>query len=741
MNQIPLRGCAPEPLIHYLKALGILRLVAEQLDPQARAAWHGDTFMLETEKTKDELLQFFLDKYEPTPLIAPWNNGSGFHADKDSSGTGKKVVNLRNIKNSTNVRLNLYRETISLAETLLARCMTPKVVALQSDKRSEALKPTLIPLCRNNLDDKVVKWVDAVCFLASDDTLGLPPLLGSAGNDGNQEFSLTFMGALDQIIAIDGIQRTESPSQLRASILGETGVQGVVASPGQFNPSGTGGANATSGEKAHKAENLSNPWDYVLAIEGALLFAGAAVRRLVDGAKANVAYPFFVRSIDIDGSVSPDEEGRGDLFLPIWSRYASLQEIVQLFSEGRVRLGRKQPKDTIEFARAVASLGVDRGITRFHRHSLLTRNGNMQFASSLGSLEVPHRPKSNLLQDFDEWLNQFRRVTREKNSPKVLQSLVRQINEYSYRYCSGDEEQSREYLEELLIALGKAENQISIRAALQKDTKSRKALACIRLTKSWFYEGKKNYSSQNKGVFEYELAAAIASIKGFGSVGSIRENFEPVVVTEKFVVWAAAVKKKEKNTASAVWSLKSLEENLATVLQRRSIDARSQSLSHPPISSSRFASLASVNAFLNRETDDGKLEDLLRGLVLIDWSQDKTPESKTEKRNIPSTLSRAYALLKLLFLPEGKFQPKPDAETIVIKHEPSIVPLLRAGRVSDALETATRRLRASGVMPLTADFYLREEDGARLAAALLIPIDEPSMREIARLVLRDEAED
>lgn len=738
MTQIPLRGCAPEPLIHYLKALGILRLVAEQLDPQARAAWHGDTFMLETEKTKDELLQFFLDEYKPTPLVAPWNNGSGFHADKDSSGTGKKVVNLRNIKNSTNDRLNLYRETISLAEKLLAQCMTPKIIALPSVKRSEALKPTLIPLCRNNLDDRVVKWIDAVCFLASDDTLGLPPLLGSAGNDGNQEFSLTFMGALDQIIATNDIPRPESRAQLRASILGETGAQGVIASPGQFNPSGTGGANATSGANAHKAENLSNPWDYVLAIEGALLFAGAAVRRLVAGAKVSVAYPFFVRSIDIDGSVSPDEEGRGDLFLPIWNRYASLQEIVQLFNEGRVRLGRKQPKDTIEFARAVASLGVDRGITRFHRHSLLTRNGNMQFASSLGSLEVPRRPKSNLLQDFDDWLNQFRRITREKNSPKVLQSLVRHINEYSYRYCSGDDEQSREYLEALLIALGKAENQISIRAALQKDSKSRKALTCIQLTKSWFYECKKNYSSQNKEVFEYELAAAIASIKDLGSVGSIRENFEPVVVTEKFVVWAAAMKKKEKNMASAVWSLKSLEENLAAVLQRRSIDARSQSLSHPPVSSSRFASLVSVEAFLSRETDDEKLEDLLRGLILVDWSQDKT--QKIEKNNVPPTLSRAYALLKLLFLPKGEFQSKPDAETIVIKHEPSIVPLLRAGRVSDALDTAARRLRASGIMPLTTDFYLREEDGTRLAAALLIPIDEPSIREIARLVLHDEAE-
>jgi CRISPR-associated protein Csx17 len=97
--------------------------------------------------------------------------------------------------------------------------------------------------------------------------------------------------------------------------------------------------------------------------------------------------------------------------------------------------------------------------------------------------------------------------------------------------------------------------------------------------------------------------------------------------------------------------------------------------------------------------------------------------------------------LKLLFLPEGKFQPKPEAEVIIIKHEPSIIPLLRAGRVSDALDVAARRLRASGVMPLTTDFYLQEEDGVRLAAALLIPIDEPSRRAVARLVLGDETED
>ncbi len=41
MNTIPLKGCTPEPLMNYLKALGIFRLVAEQADPDARVSWTG----------------------------------------------------------------------------------------------------------------------------------------------------------------------------------------------------------------------------------------------------------------------------------------------------------------------------------------------------------------------------------------------------------------------------------------------------------------------------------------------------------------------------------------------------------------------------------------------------------------------------------------------------------------------------------------------------------------------------
>jgi hypothetical protein len=41
MPELILHGCTPEPLMSYLKALGILRLVAEQADPEARGAWRA----------------------------------------------------------------------------------------------------------------------------------------------------------------------------------------------------------------------------------------------------------------------------------------------------------------------------------------------------------------------------------------------------------------------------------------------------------------------------------------------------------------------------------------------------------------------------------------------------------------------------------------------------------------------------------------------------------------------------
>ncbi len=233
---------------------------------------------------------------------------------------------------------------------------------------------------------------------------------------------------------------------------------------------------------------------------------------------------------------------------------------------------------------------------------------------------------------------------------------------------------------------------------------------------------------------EFELAAALASITGEGKRGAFRASLEPVEVKGGSVNWTT-------DDAGAVWGASALDENLAAVLQRRSIDARGAGLSHPLMEGRRVASLRAVDLLLRGETDDERIEELLRGLALIDWRNDAASGGERMDNSVPSSLPRVYALLKLLFLPEGKLSRARQAEPIEIKHEPSIIPLLRAGRVPDALEVAQRRLRASGLIAFTDQFHFPEEAAARLAAALLIPISARAATSLAERVLRPASQD
>ena len=54
-HQLELRGCTPEPLMAYLKALGIFRIVAEQKDRGARAFWQNDAFFLRSALDREAL--------------------------------------------------------------------------------------------------------------------------------------------------------------------------------------------------------------------------------------------------------------------------------------------------------------------------------------------------------------------------------------------------------------------------------------------------------------------------------------------------------------------------------------------------------------------------------------------------------------------------------------------------------------------------------------------------------------
>jgi CRISPR-associated protein Csx17 len=746
-NQITLRGCAPDTLIHYLKALGVLRLVAEQLDANVRGAWRGDSFVLATDRTPDELLNFFLSDYHPTPIVAPWNGGSGFYPQDKNQRT---MIN--SLCRADATRFDEYRAVVAAARL---------VVGERKEQPKEEEKAALLRHSRRQFPEAALSWLDAA-FVLGEDKVDYMPLLGSGGNDGRLDFTINFIARLlsalpetikqetfqplDEATQLDAnkcdklkqkLERqyekrmAQSREQLHAALFLDRVVALESAAVGQFHPAGAGGANATQGVSGG---SFVNAWDFILAIEGTLMLASAAVRQLAAGARSRASFPFTAINSAVGyGTATTSEKTRAEMWLPLWSRFTSYGEVSHIFREGRVQFNQKQSRRArtgFDFARAVAELGVDRGIDAFQRYAFIERNGQANLAAPLGRFAVRERPRAGLIHEIDHWLDSLRRATSDaKRTPPRFSRARAQVEQAIFDLCVSGE---REDLRATLIKLGEAEGEIARGQRFREEHGLRPVVGSFGrgLSERWAREC-------DDGTPEFELAAALASITGEGKRGVFRASLEPVEVRGGSVNWTP-------DDAGAVWGAGALEDNLAAVLQRRSIDARSGGLSHPLMEGRRVASLRAVDLFLRGDTDDERIEDerleeLLRGLALIDWRNDAASGGKRMDNSVPPALPRAYALLKLLFLPEGKLWRARQAEPVEIRHEPSIIPLLRARRAADALEVAQRRLRSSGLVAFTDQLHFHDEDGARLAAALLIPISERAATSLAETVLRPAA--
>jgi CRISPR-associated protein Csx17 len=788
MNPITLTGCAPDILIHYLKALGILRLVGEQLDTRVRGAWHGSAFVIETEKTKDELVSFFLNKYRPTPIVAPWNGGSSFYPkDRSQRETADALCALET------ERLDDYRETIRRAREIVG-------TLLESPKDKDE-KAALLRVCRRELPDAALEWLDAA-FVLSDERTSYPPLLGTGGNDGRLEFTINFMARLLLVLPEAAKERdhdkrrAQSERNLRFALFAEGAPVLESAAVGQFHPGGAGGVNLTQGVTGGA---LVNAWDFVLAIEGALLLASATTRQLAAGVRVGASFPFTAQSSTVGyGTATIGESVRAEMWLPIWSRMSSLKEIAHVFGEGRARFGgqprrgkekswnedesrggnavepRRDARSGFDFARAVAELGVDRGIDAFARYGFIERNGLAYLATPLGHFEVPSDKETNshavLIAEIDGWLERLRRATRstDKTPPRFIRARLN-VEEAIFDLCaSRDEQQRKEHLRAVLLALGTAETEL---ARSPKFRGEHVIPPLASLTTAWADEC-------DDGSPEYRIACALASIVDRDGLAPVRVHLEPVEFEKKKFDWST-------NDVRVVWGTGVLARNLALVLRRRWVDARREDLwseaqrganrdvdgenaslvlhAERAMRARRPALLTDVAKFIDGEVDENKIETLLRALMLINWRGEKggaTHASATDAQPsaadddyLYARLQSAYSLLKLLFLPRGtlkRFRRLADGTyqqsgEYSIRHEPGIVPLLLSGnpkQVQSTFKLAEQRLKSSGLMPFTSDFHLSDaRGGARLAAALLIPISYAATRALDRAALRPPTDD
>jgi len=640
MPELILRGCTTASLMSYLKALGVFRIVTEDReygDPRAKCAWCGTAFTLQSGFDADGLVTYFRNRYKPTPIAVPWS-GSDFFGVNPAGDAGpfpKTPTATRIIEAflaSTGDRLEHYRAVLcGVLETMKREGVTTKA-AIEGAKGKE-LKSRLIASLRSCADDNLVRWIDAAAVIEEDRT-AFNVLLGSGGgSDGNSHFSDNFMQHLWEVLPEFQEQGSRgSALELLQNALFGTPVQGLSQrSPALFSSGGVGGPNATQG---FEGDSLLNSWDFILALEGALCFAGAVARKL--GAAEGVrSFPFSVTLAAAGYGTAVDKEaGQREIWLPVWRRPVGIAELLSVFSEGRAQTGQRLSRTGTDFARAIANYGVDAGIDEFHRFGFVKgRVGGENYTTAvpMGIFQVRAREGAALLLETEEWLDRFAWACRPEETPARFKSALRGIERaiLDFTRYGGASRLAR-----ILCAFGRAEREIANGERFRSN--EQRTILPLRLGSDWV-------PAANDGSVAYRIAASLAGISGDSkdNVGDLRQNLEPVALEHRRWIWATGVQ--------TVWGLGRLIDNLIAVLTRRVMDSQKAGLHCPAIWNRLRARPKDIAAFLWELTDNRRLEELLWGLILVD-RQSGSRHIQTVSHT-PPPLPRAYAALKLAFLP------------------------------------------------------------------------------------------
>jgi CRISPR-associated protein Csx17 len=651
---IKLGACTATPFGSYLKSLGVLRLVAEQADPEVRGWWECDTFTMQSKYSPNQLIAFFLDQYEPTPIVAPWNGGSGFYPNDNKDGIDV-------ISRSSGPRFAEYRATISNCKAF------PEVQAGKSGNNEDERRTAILRRCRNHLSDRVVDWLDAAVGIAADGSRSFAPVLGTGGNEGRLDYTNNFVSRIATLL-ISPNPKTPVRELLANALFADRTLALQPGVAGQYDPGRAGGANQGPGV-AHEAS--TNPWDLVLTIEGAVAWASGIYRRQGVGYRAVLCSPFTVRSKAIGyASASSKDDARAEVWTPVWPRPVRYPELRALLREGRASVGGRPAANTLEFAEAASSLGVDRGISRFVRYSLLKRRGDSYVALPAGIFPTGYRSRTDLIRKFQTFLDSLRDL------PNSAEDLKRNVESAVYQALLTGQQN----LCDLMAPLGRLLRRIATTTDLRLPY-------CAFDASPWLAAC--GFQEERP---EVRIAAALSSVYD-RQIGPLANNLT-------------------RPNKQFAWTGVDLPSRLISVLDRRVQLASAAETGANPLGGSCTIDAGDATGFIEGSLDDLLIEDLLFAFLVLDWRGFDCPAPSSAE------VLPAYAVLKSLFLP-SEIRRGTEAKRLVADRR--VLSLLAAGATTTATKLAVDRLRIAGFRPLEVS-YTGGLDHRRLAASLLIPV-------------------
>lgn len=448
MTELHFAGLRSRPLASYLAAIGLFRVVADQVDREARSSWQNGTFVLDSTLTSDGLRSFLVDDYRPSPLVGPWNGSDqgGFRPGAETRAS--KLI--AQIEGSTLARMAGYRTAMGATRRVV---MSKGWQAANTAKD----KATMVLRLRNELPDSAVQFLDAAVALTSAKP-EFPLILGTGGNIGRLDLVTNFMEHIERVT--DEANTRLSIKWLDEVLLG-TSVPGVKASPGQYDYAGAGGVN--QGRSGPAPERV-NPWMYLLSIEGTLAFAATATRRL-GSQRSKASAPFTVAaSASGYASTARGESAKGEMWMPLWERPWTQAELASVLNEGRAVWSGGQARDGTDLLRAIRTLGVDRGIGAFERYSFLERHGQSPTAIATGRIRVHEDERVRLTAELDRWIRSLNRGSDDR-VPAAVRVARNRVGHALHR-CA--DRAAPSHLLNLLTEVANAERAVSRSSGFRK---------------------------------------------------------------------------------------------------------------------------------------------------------------------------------------------------------------------------------------------------------------------------------
>ena len=750
MAVVALGGCRATPLLSYLQALGVLRLLHEQCAPDLTSYWDGSTLHVKGDLTQETIAKFFVEEYEPTPMLSPWNGGGGFRTLKHEKG--EQAV--AEIETSDDSRLASFRTAISAARVVwdLGR-RDGWVEERWKEKAGETKryslkvdKATFLAACRAVFPDEALDWLDAAVVLTDARKPQFPLLLGTGGNLGRLDLATTYMEAISDLF--NPKQTNRSTQLLAHALFGEGNPKLENLKAGQYAPGAAATMNSWAFDAGTAGRNVANPWSVVLGMEGALLFASGVARRF-GGSQGKATMPFTVASDKVGYAAAEGEDVKGEFWAPIWQRPMTVPELRRVIAEGRLSWRGKQAASGVDAAKALSTLGVDRGFSHFERYVIANRfGGRSPLAMPVGSFVATRQPadRVSLLSTTDTWLA---RVRGQRDLPRAAGSALRRVQAAQWKVTQNPDSEA---LQDVLVKLAALEWAVSRNPRIAKavggpvPSLDRKAWGPL----------------LDDGSVEWRLAAALATQRdrrlSRPPTSSERRSatanvlFRPVTLHDTY--W----NRLEWDTRPTAGPRGSVTDRLAAAVMARSVLAADRAGSDINVLTvgvggqvafdyAEWVGRADVDAFLNSLVDGRSLVDerRLNGLLSAAALLDGPPRIKWPYNDHPVMADPARAVLGAFFHPRPVRTPatdeNPEGHDVLLLPGRSWPRQLHAGRTAGVFREALVRLRTAGFEPAVRAGSVGVPDPRRLLASLLIPVTTGDVQKAIYMTQQGKGED